>query len=185
MTTTDRTAGFELHVVPNLEFVARVARSMSNSAADADDLAQDALMRAWRAIDRFDGRYARSWLYTIIRNSAINRSRRKNRETPVPEQDLYAAIDPYDPETQVLDSFVDPRLVRALDGLPQHMRAVVDLVDINRLTYAEAATYLGVPRGTVMSRLHRARKRMAAELRGTDLEARVATWRSAPQLAIA
>src|ERR1051325_3900663 len=70
---------FEEYTVPEMPFLARVARAMSHSQAEADDLAQETLVKAFRAIDRFDGKFPRAWVTPIARNTAINRDQR-NRE---------------------------------------------------------------------------------------------------------
>src|SRR3954452_16783410 len=75
---TDRKR-FEELIVPEMAFLARIARAMSHSQAEADDLAQETLVKACRAMDRFDGKYPRAWLTRIARNTAINRDQR-NRE---------------------------------------------------------------------------------------------------------
>jgi len=77
--TTDDTA-FERYVLPETELLLRVANSLTRNRADAEDLVQDTLLRAFRAIDRFDGRYPRAWLLTILRNTHINRNRRRRPE---------------------------------------------------------------------------------------------------------
>jgi RNA polymerase sigma-70 factor (ECF subfamily) len=164
---------FEELIVPEMPFLARVSRSMSHSAAEADDLAQDTLMKAYRAMDRFDGRHPRAWLARIARNTAINRDQR-NREFLLSENGI---VEPdgddgevNDPEQIVLSAEVDENLRRALDELPLAFRVVVQLVDVEELSYAEAAEALDIPVGTVMSRLHRARRRLRQALAGTNLD---------------
>jgi RNA polymerase sigma-70 factor, ECF subfamily len=76
---------FERFVVPELAVLARVARSITGHHADGDDLVQDTLLRAYRSIDRFDGRHPRAWLLTIMRNAHINRSRGGPRPAVVPD----------------------------------------------------------------------------------------------------
>ena len=73
---TDDTA-FERYVLPEIEVLLRVANSLTRNHAEAEDLVQDTLLRAYRAIDGFDGRYPRAWLLTILRNTHINRNRRR------------------------------------------------------------------------------------------------------------
>jgi RNA polymerase sigma-70 factor (ECF subfamily) len=176
MATTDvdeQNRRFEELIVPEMPFLARVSRSMSHSAAEADDLAQDTLMKAYRAMDRFDGRHPRAWLARIARNTAINRDQR-NREFLLSENGI---VEPdgddgevNDPEQIVLSAEVDENLRRALDELPLAFRVVVQLVDVEELSYAEAAEALDIPVGTVMSRLHRARRRLRQALAGTNLD---------------
>jgi RNA polymerase sigma-70 factor (ECF subfamily) len=159
-----------------MPFLARVARSMSHSAAEADDLAQDTLLKAYRAMDRFDGRHPKAWLARIARNTAINRDQR-NREfllaedgTVEPDDD---GTDANDPEEIVVGADVDEVLRRGLDALPPSFRVVVQLVDVEGLSYQEAAESLDIPVGTVMSRLHRARRRLRQALAGTHLDREV------------
>lgn len=172
-TTTDQTQRFEELIVPEMGFLARVARSMSHSAAEADDLAQDTLLKAYRAMDRFDGKHPKAWLARIARNTAINRDQR-NREFLLAEDGI---VEPDDdgsdaagPEEIVVDADVDDVLRRALDDLPPSFRVVVQLVDVEGLSYQEAADALEIPVGTVMSRLHRARRRLRGALAGTHLD---------------
>lgn len=173
----ERTQRFEELIVPEMAFLARVARSMSRSDAEAEDLAQDTLVKAFGAMDRFDGRYPKAWLARIARNTAINRDER-NREFLATEGDLAADTvdtedtDPVfsDPEGTVLAGMVDEVLKDALDALPVPFRLVVQLVDVEGLSYQEAADALEIPTGTVMSRLHRARNRLRKALAGTHLD---------------
>ncbi|HVL80337.1 MAG TPA: sigma-70 family RNA polymerase sigma factor [Actinomycetota bacterium] len=160
---------FEELILPEVAFVARVARSMSSSSAQAEDLAQETLMKAFRSIDGFDGRHPRAWLARIARNTAINRDQR-NREVPVAEPDVGQALGVDDPESLVVDPQMDEVLREALDDLPPEFRAVVQLVDVEQMRYQEAADALGIPVGTVMSRLHRARARLRAAVKGTHLD---------------
>lgn len=169
----DQRQRFEELIVPQMPFLARIARSMSRSAAEAEDLAQDTLVKAFRAMDGFDGRHPKAWLARIARNTAINRDQR-NREflseegTVEPEPSPEEPGD--DPEELVLGAEVDELLRRALDELPPAFRLVVQLVDVEDLSYQETADALDIPVGTVMSRLHRARRRLRNALTGTHLD---------------
>lgn len=166
-------ARFERWVLPEVEVLLRVARSMTRNSHDAEDLVQDTMLRALRSIDRFDGRYPRAWLLTILRNTEINRHRRQRpslltaaqQTLPEPEADGGATA-----ESTVVDLTFDEVVEEAFEQLSDDFREVVELVDIGGLTYAEAAEAAGVPEGTVMSRLHRARTRVREQLqrRGYD-----------------
>jgi RNA polymerase sigma-70 factor (ECF subfamily) len=162
---------FEQYVLPEIEVLLRVARSLTRNSADAEDLVQDTLIRAYRAIDRFDGRYPRAWLLTILRNTHINRNRRRRPELlRDPDTQMERAVPtPADAEDSQPDRFVDLQFDAALDdalaSLSEPFAQVVELVDIDGLSYAEAAEAIGVPVGTVMSRLHRARKKIRQHLR--------------------
>ncbi|MFV1989644.1 MAG: sigma-70 family RNA polymerase sigma factor [Acidimicrobiales bacterium] len=160
---------FERYVVPELDVLYRVARSRSSNSADAEDLVQDTLLRAYRAVDRFDGRYPRAWLLTILRNTQINRARKRTPDLlDDPDMTLgrLESDSSESPEASVVDTQFEAELSAALDALPEKFRVVVDLVDIGGASYQEAAAVLELPVGTIMSRLPRARKRMRAQLTG-------------------
>lgn len=162
-------AAFHEYVVPEIEVLYRVAVSITRSHADAEDVVQDTLVRAYRAIDRFDGRHPRAWLLTILRNAHVNRTRRRRPDLlrdPDEVTRRAAATEEHSaqPEEAAMAGVLDEHLGAALDGLPVKFRQVVYLVDVNELSYQEAAEVLGVPVGTVMSRLSRARKRMRDHL---------------------
>lgn len=166
---TDPDERFKHFIVPEIDVLYRVARSITGNPTDAEDLVQDTMLRAYRAIERFDGRHPRAWLLTIMRNAQINRVRRKRPELmrdPDTTMKLTAdtSTDGRDIEDQVLHNEFDARIETALDALPEKFRTVIDLVDINGLSYQEAADALDVPVGTIMSRLHRARKRIRVDL---------------------
>jgi RNA polymerase sigma-70 factor (ECF subfamily) len=158
---------FEQHVLPEIEVLLRVARSLTRNDADAEDLVQDTLIRAYRAIDRFDGKHPRAWLLTILRNTHINRNRRRRpellRDPDGTSRELHDV-----PAIEVTDASVeagfDAAIEAALAELDEPFRRVIELVDVSGLSYAEASEALGVPTGTVMSRLHRARGRIRDRL---------------------
>ncbi len=156
-------------MVPEIDVLYRVALSITRSHADAEDLVQDTLVRAYRSIDRFDGRHPRAWLLTILRNAQINRTRRRRPDLlHDPDEVTRRAATTEDPSAQPEDAamvdVLDERLGAALDALPIKFRQAVDLIDVSELSYQEAAEVLGVPAGTVMSRLSRARKRLRDHL---------------------
>ncbi|MGH9151267.1 MAG: sigma-70 family RNA polymerase sigma factor [Acidimicrobiales bacterium] len=165
---------FATHVVPEIDVLLRVARTLVPRPADAEDLVQDTLLRAYRSIDGFDGRHARAWLLTIMRNTQINRTRRR-RPDLLDDPDAAAQRGDdgderlWSPEAMVVGATFDAVVVDALDALPDRFRQVVELVDIDGLTYGEAAGAIGVPVGTVMSRLHRARTRIRSRLAAAGL----------------
>ena len=169
-TTPEREAAFRQYVLPELDVLYRVGRSLTRNHADTEDLVQETIIRAYKAIDRFDGRHPRAWLLTILRNAQINRTRRRRPELlrdPDVEMDRLAATsvgDQDDPEHQVVDPVFDASVRAALEGLPERFRLPVELVDLAGLSYQEAADQLDIPVGTVMSRLHRARRRMRDHL---------------------
>jgi len=168
----DRTdARFREQVLPELPVLYRVARRLTGSAADAEDLVQDTLVKAYRAFERFDGRYLRAWLLTIMRNHHRNQLRKRRPDLledevaqRLPGRGHDARVDGVD-ERAFRDDF-DPLVRSALASLSSKHRAVIALVDLDGLTYREAAEVLAVPAGTVMSRLHRARGKVRAQLEG-------------------
>jgi RNA polymerase sigma-70 factor (ECF subfamily) len=124
-------------------------------------------------MDRFDGAHPKAWLARIARNTAINRDQR-NREFLLSEDGIVEpdddGADGTSPEEIVVAADVDDVLRRALDELPAAFRVVVQLVDVEGLSYQEAADALDIPVGTIMSRLHRARRRLRQALSGTHLD---------------
>lgn len=164
---------FERHVLPEVEVMLRVARSLTRNTADAEDLVQETMLRAYRAIGRFDGRHPRAWLLTILRNSNINRQRRRRpallRDADAGDRLLESQTPHTSAEDVVVGEIFDATVLSALGHLPDRFRRVVELVDIDGLSYQEAADVLGVPIGTVMSRLHRARQRIRSRLAAAGL----------------
>ena len=167
---------FRRYVLPELDVLLRVALARTRSAADAEDLVQDTLLRAYRSIDRFDGTYPRAWLLTILRNAHANQGRRRRPSLlrdPEAGRRLAENQDPQpSAETVVVGAVFDATVADAVAVLPTRFRQVVELVDIDGLTYQEAADVLGVPIGTVMSRLHRARHRIRTRLTAAGLAPR-------------
>lgn len=168
---------FALHVVPEIEVLLRVANTLTRNHAEAEDLVQDTLLRAFLAIHTFDGRHPRAWLLTILRNTHINRNRRRRPELlDDPERTMATVADTSSsgetPEGLVVGATFDAVVEDALAHLPEDFRRTIDLVDIQGLTYAEAAEVLGIPVGTVMSRIHRARHRIRDRLAAADFAPR-------------
>lgn len=168
-----RGRAFRTHVEPEIEVLLRVARTLTASWVDAEDLVQETLIRAYRAIDRFDGAHPRAWLLTILRHTNVNMNRRTRPDlvedwsalhNPRP---AFAAREQPDPEEQIMDTILDEDLERAICALDPRFRTAVLLVDVDQLSYAEAAQVLGVPVGTIMSRLSRGRDRLRTLLRHT------------------
>jgi len=164
---------FARYVEPEIPVLLRVARSLTGSAADAEDLVQETLIRAYRALDRFDGAHPRAWLFTILRNTASN-LRRKMRPDLVENWDAlsnstpaFGAELPETPQDAALAGVLDDDLDRAIASLDERFRSVLIMVDIHGLTYAECAEVLCIPVGTVMSRLSRARNRMRKHLKAS------------------
>ena len=162
-------ARFQEQVLPELPVLLRVAWRLTRDPVDAEDLVQDTLFRAYRAFERFDGRHPRAWLLTILRNTHINLVRKRRPDLlddevagRIPARGVDGRQDGMD--EQALRDDLDPIVREALASLSPNHRAVVALVDLDGLSYQEAADLLDVPIGTVMSRLHRARAKVRTRL---------------------
>lgn len=170
-----REEAFGRFVLPELEILTRVALLLTRNGADAEDLVQETLLSAFQGIDRFDGAHPRAWLLTIMRNAEAKRHRRRRpallRETEQPEGREGADLGPTadSAEHVVIGRQFEAVIAECLQALPLRHRQVVELVDINGLSYAEASGVIGVPVGTVMSRLHRARARIRQRLTAAGL----------------
>jgi RNA polymerase sigma-70 factor, ECF subfamily len=168
---------FQEDALPLLDSLYAGALRMTRNPADAEDLVQDTMLRAYRAFDRFEpGTNLKAWLFRIMTNAYINTYRKKQREPKkvsqdeVEDFDLYRELKDHDPqlsetpETIVLDSLVDSDITDAIDALPEQFRLAVILSDVEDFSYAEMAEIMDVPLGTVMSRLHRGRKALQKRL---------------------
>jgi RNA polymerase sigma-70 factor, ECF subfamily len=168
---------FQEEALPMLDSLYRGAQRMTRNPSDAEDLVQEAMLRAYRAFDRFEpGTNLKAWLFRIMTNAYINTYRKRKREPvklsqdEVEDFDLYQALKNRSPkfsatpESIVLDSLVDSDITDAIDGLREQFRLAVVLSDIEGFTYAEMAEIMDVPKGTVMSRLHRGRKALQKRL---------------------
>lgn len=155
----------------------RYARALTGSAQTADDLVQDCLERAWRKAHRWEpGTDLRAWLFTVMHNLYVNGLRRKGPETEPMEHTDYV-----DPRASGADAGLALRdLEQGLALLSAEQREVLLLVCLEDMTYEQVAAVAGVPIGTVMSRLHRARERMRTFMSGEPQAPR--STRSAPTL---
>ncbi|MGN6688204.1 MAG: sigma-70 family RNA polymerase sigma factor [Actinomycetales bacterium] len=166
-----RAKAFRAHVEPEIDVLLRVAHTLTGSWAEAEDLTQECLIRAWRAADRFDGAHPRAWLLTILRRTHLNMHRRQRPDTTDDvglldgARPAFDAVPPPTPEETVMTGVLPEDLDRAVRGLDEKFRTALTLIDLDGLSYSEAAAILDVPVGTVMSRLSRARQRIRAELR--------------------
>lgn len=172
-----RRNAFATYVVPEIDVLLRVAHTLVSRPADAEDLVQDTLLRAFAAVESFDGSHPRAWLLTIMRNAQINRTRRRRPpllDDPDSAMDQLAddKHDQTGPEAVVVGAAFDAVVSEGLEALSERLRRVVELVDVDGLSYAEAAEVLGVPVGTVMSRLHRARVRLRDRLASAGMAPR-------------
>ncbi len=150
---------------------------MTKDATSAEDLVQDTVVKAVRARDQYKaGTNLKAWLLRILTNTFINRHRRGGLErdvldgpdaAPLAERWIGAATmrAMRDPERDALMPLVEAEVQKALDALPEHFRLAIVLSDVEGMAYKEIAEVMGCPVGTVMSRLHRARKLLQMALR--------------------
>jgi RNA polymerase sigma-70 factor (ECF subfamily) len=175
--TADEKARFQSEALPLLDSLYAGALRMTRNPADAEDLVQETMMRAYRAFDRFEaGTNLKAWLFRILTNAYINIYRKRQREPrkvstdEIEDFDLFRELKDHDPqmtesaESVVLDNLVDTDIIEALDALPEPFRLAVVLSDLEDFSYAEMAEIMDVPLGTVMSRLHRGRKALQKRL---------------------
>ena len=164
-------ASFEREALPHLDALYRGALRLTGSAADADDLVQETMLKAHRAWHQYrPGSSAKAWLLTILRHAFINDYRRRAAR-PVTQQldtiEPFLAVDvggQADPEGAFFDALVDDEVLRAIATLPVAYREVFVLTDVEGLRYEESARVLAVPVGTIRSRLSRARKILRSRL---------------------
>lgn len=155
----------------HLDALYRVAVRLTRNPADADDLVQDAVLKAYRGFDGYTpGTNAKGWLFTILRNAFINEYRRRARRPETMELDTAEAVgalpqeEVEDPQERFFDQIVDDEVLRAIDELPEVFRAALVLSDVEGLDYREIARVLEIPVGTVKSRLFRGRRLLKARL---------------------
>jgi len=161
----NRDEAFEAEVLPQLRALFGMAYRLTGNAHDAEDLVQETMLRAYRAFDRFrPGTNARAWLFTILHRLRTDLLRHRGRRPETVE--LVDDGPPVAPAHEAALTSGHEEITRALEGLPEVFRAAVVLRDIEEFTYAEIAEVLGVPVGTVMSRIHRGRALLRHALAG-------------------
>ncbi|HEY4243747.1 MAG TPA: sigma-70 family RNA polymerase sigma factor [Kofleriaceae bacterium] len=174
----EKRAEFERQALVHTDALFGAAYRLTRNPRDAEDLVQDSLLRAYRFWDSFEqDSNCKAWLLRIVTNTFINEYQRKKRSREVldaasAEQDatdgvlVHAdAAERKSPEKQLIERGVSDDVQRALDALPDDFRMAVVLCDVQGLSYKEIAEIMGTPVGTVMSRLFRGRKLLAAALR--------------------
>jgi RNA polymerase sigma-70 factor (ECF subfamily) len=157
-------ADFEAEVLPHVNGLFRLAMWFERDRAEAEDLVQETMIRALESFHRFEsGTNCRAWLATILRNVRSNRRRSRSRSPLVDDpDDRIAQTIPFVPP--VPQQLTDEEILGALARIPASFQEVILLCDVEELSYKEIAAVLGIPLGTVMSRLHRGRALLRAEL---------------------
>jgi RNA polymerase sigma-70 factor (ECF subfamily) len=162
-------AAFETLVEKYRQRVWRLAFNVLRDREDAWDVAQEAFVRAWQALEKFKGQSAfYTWLFRITMNAASDRLRQRGARGRAfgterisdEEMERTMADTETPPDEQAASSERRERIMKALDALPEHHRTIIMLGDLEGLSYREIADVLDIPMGTVMSRLHNARKKL-------------------------
>ena len=152
---------FEQLVLPHLDAAVNLARWLLRHRADAEDVAQEAMLRAYRFFDQFRGADARAWLLQIVRNSCYTWLEKNRPLELMTEFDEELHLRPSaNPETLAVQADEREGLMRALESLPPRFREVLVLRELEGCSYKEIAEITGIPMGTVMSTLSRARERL-------------------------
>jgi RNA polymerase sigma-70 factor (ECF subfamily) len=169
---------FERLAWPWLDTVLRTARYLTRSDDVAEDLAQETMLKAMKAIDRFqDGTDMKAWLMTILRRTHIDRIRTEQRRADDVSLDADPSLGPssgddpvgvfdehWDEPQQLLGRFEDQTIIDALKKLPEAIRWTLLLVDVEQMEQSDAARILEVPIGTIKSRAYRGRRMLRDEL---------------------
>ena len=169
LTKTSSNEQFALVVMPHLDDAYALARWLTGNGTDAEDIVQEASLRALRGLDRFAGGNARAWFLAITRNTAFTWLARNRPKALVVTEDIetLAAVDSSEtPEEALIAKASANELELAIGALPPPFKETLVLRDINGLNYREIAEITGAPLGTVMSRLARARALLMAALAG-------------------
>jgi len=173
---------FEALALPHLDALYGAALRMTRDVGNAEDLVQDAIVRAYRFFDRFEqGTNIKAWLFKILTNTFINSYRRRARERNATEGAEKVTVSTrssssdvtrrsVDPEKSILDNMVSSEVITALDSVPIDFRVVVILADLQDFSYKEIAEIVGCPVGTVMSRLFRGRRILRGKLEAYAVE---------------
>ncbi|HZS51630.1 MAG TPA: sigma-70 family RNA polymerase sigma factor [Bryobacterales bacterium] len=167
MEKQEKLARFEQTVMPHLRAAYNLARWLARDAQDAEDIVQEAFVRAFGFFEGFHGQDARAWLLAIVRNTGytwLRQNRSRQLETAFDEEVHSPEAGSLNAEASLLRE-ADSRLVQdALEALPRESREVLVLRELEGLSYKQISEVAGVPLGTVMSRLARARQALQARL---------------------
>ena len=157
---------FEQVFLPHLDAAYNLARWLLRNDQDAEDAVQEAYMRAHKAFDRFRGGDGKAWLMTILRNVCYTMIKKlRSHETTEPfDEEIHQTVSDLERQEEFRQKANAESLRFALEKLPDEFREVIVLHDLEGLAYKEIASVAGIPIGTVMSRLARARSRLRAEI---------------------
>jgi RNA polymerase sigma-70 factor (ECF subfamily) len=156
-----RMAEFERTAMQYADQLYRVALRLTRESGQAEDLVQETYLQGWRAFDRFTpGTNLRAWLFKIMFNTFYSHLRRKHELAPLDD----ATVDTLVYEAPIPERLTDEEVIAAIEGLEAKYKLPILLADVEELSYKEISAALDWPIGTVMSRLHRGRKLLRAEL---------------------
>ena len=167
MDEREKQARFEDVVMPHLDAAYNLARWLTRNEHDAQDIVQEAFLRAFKFFDGFRGSNGRSWLLSIVRNASYSwlQKNRKNDLTVLFDEEVHGADDAgWEVLSPLLREADQDRIREAIEELPAEYRELMILRELEGLSYKELSEIAGVPMGTVMSRLSRARKQLHARL---------------------
>ncbi len=173
-TEDEKAASFQEEALPYLDAVYRFALRLAGTPDHAEDLVQDTFLRAFKSWHQFQpGTNCKSWLFTICRNTFLRGQERSQRHDEIVAREtahnpqgvearnpLWASVGQEDPQGEFFGKLVDESVLRAIDDLQEEFRTVVVLSDVEGLSYGEIAESLGLPVGTVKSRLFRGRRQL-------------------------
>ena len=157
---------FEQVFLPHLDAAYNLARWLLRNDQDAEDAVQDAYLRAYKAASRFRGGDGKAWLMTILRNVCYTKIKKsRSHEPPEPfDEEIHQAVGQADIREAGRQEANAETLHQALEKLPDEFREIIVLHDLEGLAYKQIAAIAGIPIGTVMSRLARARGRLRVEI---------------------
>jgi RNA polymerase sigma-70 factor (ECF subfamily) len=162
----EKQALFEQIIMPHLNAAYNLARWLTRNADDAEDLVQEAYLRAYRSFETLQGQDGRAWLLAVVRNTCFTWLNKKGNRTAVEfDEQIHGAAEE-NAETVLLNEAALGSLHGCLEGLPLEFREVMILRELEELPYKEISEIVRVPIGTVMSRLARGRKRLQQCLEG-------------------
>ena len=166
---------FDKEFLPHADALYNFAYHLVGNEVDANDLFQEAMLKAWRFIDRYEvGTNAKAWLFTILKNAFINEYRRKGRTPHKVELQDYVVhqegkqtklTGSTDMRQEVFNVLLGDEVTVAINRLPVEFRTAILLCDVEDFSYEEIAAIMDIPIGTVRSRLHRARNLFKEELK--------------------
>ena len=169
MERQSKLASFETVILPHLDAAYNLARWLTRNDADAEDVVQEAYLRAFRFFGGFHGEDGRAWLLGIVRNTSytwMQQNRSAQLNTPLDDETHEAESHDLDPEALLLQKADAQMLRQAVEELPLEFREVLVLRELDEMSYKQIAAVADLPLGTVMSRLARARKRLQQILAG-------------------